>query len=95
MQVEACKKLRKYATDGDNLKAVEKETSHITCSFSPDAGTRGAHEYSQGELVKLTAGYRSLLAARPNGVHLPPWHTGQSRLGLNCISKTIPHVLQT
>jgi hypothetical protein len=69
--------------------------SHITYAFSPDAATRRAHEHSEGELVRLTAGYRSLLAARPKGVHLPPWHTGQSRLGLNCISKTMPHLLQT
>jgi hypothetical protein len=69
--------------------------SHTTYAFPPIVATRGAHEYSEGELFKLTAGYRSSLAARPKGVHLPPWHTGQSRLGLNCISKTMPQVLQT
>jgi hypothetical protein len=28
-QVEACEKLRKYATDGDDLKAVEKEINEL------------------------------------------------------------------
>jgi hypothetical protein len=28
-QLEACEKLRKYATDGDDRKAVEKETSEL------------------------------------------------------------------
>jgi hypothetical protein len=28
-QLEACEKLRKYATDGDDLKAVEKEINEL------------------------------------------------------------------
>jgi hypothetical protein len=43
--------------------------------------------------IKEMLSYRSSTLLILNGVCLPPWHTGQSRLGLYCTSKIMPHVL--